>query len=340
MAKKKPKDVYIKLGSNCNLCCKYCHAEKDPFQFNPEILPILKEHNVKSIRFGGGEPLLYWDTIKQVVNYLGDNVKYKIISNGTLFTDEIVNFCNEHHIMVNISVDGINTARDISKPIQWECISKLWLSTSVVTFYEETKDIRKSLESLNEIKQKYLTVKPFIWSSFPNFIHSTKKTGILSTRKLAEEYVLQITQLADEAFNNYVTMFKRQSIPIFLRRIFLEFIEIKNTNGIACCNENNICILADGTICACPYTHEKVGDIFNLEKINWNKIKNDYIHEKCKTCSIFNICRNRCYAETTDNLCYIMRKMNKNIKELMEKYDISYNEYYNKCLMRNNIWPR
>lgn len=329
MIKRKLKDIYIKLGSDCNLCCKYCHSEKDFFQFNQEILPILKERDVKNIRFGGGEPLLYWNIIKQIVNYLGDNVKYRIISNGTLFTDEIVNFCNEHHIIVNISVDGINTTRDTSKLIQWEYIGKLWFSAPVTTFYEETKDIRKSLKSLNEIKQKYLTVKPFILSSFPNFVHSTKKTGILSTRELAEDYILQITQLADEAFNNYVTLFDRQSMPIFLKRIFLEFIKTKNTNGIACCNENNICILADGTICACPYTHEKVGNIFNLEEIDWNKIKNDYTHEKCKSCSIFNVCRNRCCAEITDNQCYIMQEMNKNIKKLMEKYDISYNEYYN-----------
>lgn len=338
MIKKKLRSVYIKLGSDCNLHCKYCHAEKDSFQFNPEILPILKKCSVKNIRFGGGEPLLYWNTIKQIVNYLGNNIEYRIISNGTLFTDEIVNFCNKHRIMVNISIDGINTTRDISKPIQWEYISKLWLSTSVVTFYEETKDIRKSLESLNEIKRKYLTVKPSIWSSFPNFVHSTKKTGILSTKELAKDYVLQMTQLADEAFNIYVTISKRQYMSIFLKRIFSTFIEIKNTNGIACCNENNICILADGTICACTYTYEKVGSIFNLEEIDWNKIKNDYIHEKCKTCSIFNICRNKCCVEITDNLCYIMREMNKNIKELMEKYDISYYEY-KECLERSSTWP-
>ena len=35
-------------------------------------------------------------------------------------------------------------------------------------------------------------------------------------------------------------------------------------------------MLADGTICACPYTYKVVGNIFHLEEIDWNK-NNIYI---------------------------------------------------------------
>ena len=330
MSGNKLNNVYIKLGSDCNLRCKYCHAEKSNFQFNPEVLPELKKYGVKHIVFGGGEPLVYWDTIKQIVEYFGSDVTYRMVSNGTLFTDEIVDYCNEHRIAVSISMDGTNTTRDTSKPVQWEQIKKLWLCYTAVTFYKETSNIRESLESLNEVKEKYLTVRPFIWSSFPNFVHSTEKTGALSDRALAESYVAQMTELAEESFDLYV---KSGGIFVtaFFRRLFTEFIKVKKTRGVACCNNGRISMLADGTICVCPYTYEKIGDIFHFDDIDWDNVKADYTHEKCKVCPIFNVCRNRCCMEITDNQCYIMREMNKNIKGLMEKYGVSYEEFYNKC---------
>ena len=333
MAEKQLRNVYIKLGSACNLHCKYCHAEESSFQFNSEILPILKKYGVKHIVFGGGEPLLYWDTIRKIIEYFGHDVQYKMVSNGTLFTEDIVDFCNEYRVKVSISLDGLHTTRDMSKPIRWDLIKKLWSTMTAVTFYKETSNIRESLESLNETKKKYLTVKPFIWSSFPNFVHSTEKTGILSDRALAESYVRQMTELADEAFKDYVMVFKRKGLTVFLRRVFSEFIKEKNTQGVSCCNNRKVCMLADGTICACPYTYEVVGDIFHFEEIDWNEIKTNYTHDKCKNCSIFNICRNRCCMEITENQCYIMREMNKNIKELMQKYNISYEEYEEKSKM-------
>lgn len=327
MAKNSLNSVYIKLGSACNLRCKYCHAEQKEFKFNRDILLKLKELGVRNIVFGGGEPLLYYNTIKEIVEYFKDSVGYKIVTNGTLFTEEIVQFCNQYHFMVSISMDGIGSTRDLSKPIQWDLIKKLSCTGTAVTFYRETSNIRESLESLNEVKEKYLTAIPFIWSSFPNFVHSTDRTGILSDAALAKSYVEQLTELADEAFGNYVNLMERKSMPAFLKRIFLEFVQVKKTNGVACCNEGKVCILADGTICACPYTYKKVGDILRFDDIDWDKIKAEYTHEKCRECPIFNVCRNRCCMEVTENQCYIMKQMNRNILGLMEKYQISYDEF-------------
>ena len=46
--------IYIKLGTGCNLHCKYCHASSSNFVFNPEILPVLKSFGLKKVTFGGG----------------------------------------------------------------------------------------------------------------------------------------------------------------------------------------------------------------------------------------------------------------------------------------------
>ena len=140
--------VYIKLGCDCNLHCKYCHAEHINIQFDEKILPILKEMNLKNITFGGGEPLLYWGIIQKIVLYLGDAITYNFATNGTLFTQEIVNFCNQHKIKVAISLDGLRSTRDMSKPIPWDLVKQIWSCGTAVTFYKENSDIFKSLTSM------------------------------------------------------------------------------------------------------------------------------------------------------------------------------------------------
>lgn len=318
--------IYIKLGSDCNLHCKYCHAEHKEIIFNPAILPIIQQLGVKEVTFGGGEPLLYWNTIKEIVAYLGNSIHYRMVTNGTLFTEEIVNFINQYNFFVGISLDGIHSVRDISKPIPWDLIKQLKLSGAVVTFYKENQNIRETLTSLNILKKQYLSIVPTIWSSFPNFVHSTSKTGILSDKALADSYIQQMTALFEEALQIY----KQKSVIVpFLKRSFEEFVKVKINKGVFCCNDAKLLLLADGTICICPYTYEIVGDIFHLDELNWDKIRNTYSRPQCKSCNLFTVCGNRCCQDITDNQCYIMRQMNSNLMSLMEQYNVSYEELLN-----------
>lgn len=319
--------IYIKLGSNCNLHCKYCHSEKILKEFNPNILPILKELNPKQISFGGGEPLLYWDTIKTIVEYIGSSTTYKIVTNGTLFTDEIINFCNKYNFLIYISIDGFNSMRDNSVPIKWNLISRLNFSGTAVTFYKENSNLEKTLKYLSRIKQKYLTIFPNKFTSFPNFIHSTEKTGILSDKKLADSYIEQISIILEECFIHYKS---KNKILVFMKRCFKSFYLHKDIIGIRCCNNNYIAILADGTIVSCPYTLNKIGNILKLNEINWKNIEQTHIKESCKTCDLFDICGNYCWVNITDDECYIMKKMNSVFKNLMDKYNITYEELENK----------
>lgn len=314
------KAIYLKFGSDCNLNCKYCHAEHVPIKFNPEILPVLKKLNLTRVNFGGGEPLLYWDKIKETVRYLGDGIQYKFVTNGVLLTNDIVDFCNKHEIYCYISIDGINSARDVSKSVRWDLIRRLWFCGHGVTIYRENQNIRETLESLTPIKERYLTVKPDIWSSFPNFVHSTSKTGLLSDRKLAVSFVRQITELTKEALE----LFKNKGImTMFLKSAYSRYVKETQIFGVNCCNDTFVAVLADGTVCVCPYTFEKVGDLFHLDEIDWKLIHKKYTRPACSSCSLFNVCGNYCCANITDDECYIMRALNKNIISLMQEYNIT-----------------
>ena len=71
------------------------------------------------ISFYGGEPLLEFDLIKEVVFFSealarddGKDVKFSMTTNGTLLTDEIIHFLVEHRFSVVVSLDGGKETHD------------------------------------------------------------------------------------------------------------------------------------------------------------------------------------------------------------------------------------
>lgn len=111
--------VFIMLGNSCNMNCAYCLQHPlvhEPLaaQINPEIYDFLEELSVESLQpihlqFYGGEPLLYFDAIKEVVLEMEKRkleMTLGVISNGRALTDEMVRFFNSHHFSVCISWDG------------------------------------------------------------------------------------------------------------------------------------------------------------------------------------------------------------------------------------------
>lgn len=129
--------LILGVTENCNLRCKYCifsgnyedfrtHANNtmpldialksvDKFmnyinkwiEFSPEKLPI--------ISFYGGEPLLNYDLIKEIVKYVQSkkfNTMYSITTNGTLLNDEIIKFLVDNNFIISVSIDGDKEIND------------------------------------------------------------------------------------------------------------------------------------------------------------------------------------------------------------------------------------
>lgn len=115
--------IYIMLGSACNMSCSYClqhplvHGQLAR-EIDPQIYDFLEqvaEENQSgriTLTFYGGEPLLYFAAIKELVQTTrsrGVSCSYGVISNGRAITEEITDFFNEHDFSVTISWDGFNT---------------------------------------------------------------------------------------------------------------------------------------------------------------------------------------------------------------------------------------
>lgn len=114
-----PHKLKIQLGTKCNYTCEYCsqaaHVDNS-IDFTPknidsfmEKLRHLNLSDVKTIEFWGGEPFVYWKTIKPLTIKLKEkypHVGFLIITNGSMFNQEINDFLEEYDFAVGISHDG------------------------------------------------------------------------------------------------------------------------------------------------------------------------------------------------------------------------------------------
>lgn len=105
------KALYIMLGNECNLHCRYCVQRElvnnpIPRKINSNFWKFfmsVKPHT--KIIFYGGEPLLYFPAIKEIVSRRND-LNYGLPSNCKLLTDKMVEFFNANHVSLTVSWDG------------------------------------------------------------------------------------------------------------------------------------------------------------------------------------------------------------------------------------------
>lgn len=111
----------IQLGLSCNYECTYCSQRFVPRseETNPESIDdflAMVDANLRlgdgsgvKIEFWGGEPFVYWKTMKPLAERLREKLPkahFSVITNGSLLTDEKVDWLLELGFGMAISHDG------------------------------------------------------------------------------------------------------------------------------------------------------------------------------------------------------------------------------------------
>ena len=103
--------LYIILGNDCNLQCTYCCQRQIKERQIPRVIkPKFWEyfHSIPPktpVVFFGGEPLLYFGAIKEIMSHRSD-LRYGIITNGKLLDEDKVKWLNKYNVGVTVSWDG------------------------------------------------------------------------------------------------------------------------------------------------------------------------------------------------------------------------------------------
>lgn len=126
------KALCLHVAHACNLNCEYCFASQGKyhgeralmsFEVGKRALDFLIEHSGTrrnlEVDFFGGEPLLNFQVVKDLVKYArsvekekNKNFRFTLTTNGVLIDDDVIDFCNREMSNVVLSLDGRKSVHD------------------------------------------------------------------------------------------------------------------------------------------------------------------------------------------------------------------------------------
>ena len=126
------KALCLHVAHTCNLSCKYCFASQGKYQGDRALMSLevgkqaidfLIAHSGTrrnlEVDFFGGEPLMNWQMVKDVVAYAREqeklhnkNFRFTLTTNGLLIDDDVIEFANKEMHNVVLSLDGRKEVHD------------------------------------------------------------------------------------------------------------------------------------------------------------------------------------------------------------------------------------
>ncbi len=193
------KALCLHIAHDCNLACQYCFAEEGEyhgrralmsFEVGKKALDFLVANSGSrknlEVDFFGGEPLMNWEVVKQLVEYgrsieEANNKKFRftLTTNGVLLNDEILEFVNKEMGNIVLSTDGRKEVHDRMRPFRngkgsYDLIMPKFVKVAESrnqtnyyvrgTFTRNNLDFSKDVLSLADMGFKQISVEPVVAS--------------------------------------------------------------------------------------------------------------------------------------------------------------------------------
>ena len=122
------KALCLNISHACNMRCGYCFAGQGEYGYDAGqalmsletgkaaidfLIANSKKRRNLDVDFFGGEPLLNWEVVKEIVNYArgiekehDKNFRFTLTTNGLLIDDDVIDFTCKHMHNVVLSLDG------------------------------------------------------------------------------------------------------------------------------------------------------------------------------------------------------------------------------------------
>lgn len=121
------KFLILSLTDGCNLRCKYCYAGAEEIKnvlslsLAQQVLDLAAKGNERfKVQFSGGEPLLVFDRLKEIVEYARKNnlpADFQVQTNATLITEQMAEELKLLDIGIGVSLDGRPGINDCLRPL-------------------------------------------------------------------------------------------------------------------------------------------------------------------------------------------------------------------------------
>lgn len=220
------KALCLHMAHDCNLRCVYCFAGTGPFGGCRELMPLEvgraaldmlvqtsgPRRNLE-VDFFGGEPLLNFDVVKELVNHgrqlerqTGKRFRFTLTTNATLLTQEVKDFLNAEQIAVVLSLDGRPEINDRARPFSdgqgsynqivpdmLDLVASRGHENYYVrgTYTRYNRDFAADVQHMVELGFKHVSVEPVVGSPEEEYTFRPEDIQVLAKEyeRLADYYV-------------------------------------------------------------------------------------------------------------------------------------------------------
>lgn len=332
--------ITLQVTQQCNLRCSYCaysgtyenriHNDKsmniDVARKGIDILVNNSSESPKiSVGFYGGEPLLRADFIKECVHYAkkqseGKEVTFHMTTNGTLLSENIIDFLVENNFSLLISLDG---------PEEMHDKNRVFAANGKGTFKSIVNNIERFNKKYPEYAKKKISfnavldgctdikcmsgflndfdaIKDLRWNaSLVTSQYSKQKIDIQESYRIQSKYerfkylLYMIGRLPQkDVLRIFDREFARLSDSMYSRSLTRSLSEKIHHGGPCIPGVRKLFMDVNGTFYPCERVSElsdvmKIGSInegFNLEKIKRILNIGKLTEESCKDCWAFRFC--------------------------------------------------
>lgn len=322
------KALCLHIAHDCNLACKYCFAEEGEYhgrralmsyEVGKKALDFLiansgTRRNLE-VDFFGGEPLMNWQVVKDLVAYGREQEKihdkhfrFTVTTNGVLLNDEIQEFINKEMDNVVLSLDGRREVNDRMRPFRngkgsYDLIvpkfQKLAESRNQQKYYVRGTFTRQNLDFSEDVRHfvdlgfQQMSIEPVVGDDTdPYAIREEDLSQIFEEYDKLAKYMIQ-REKEGNGFNFFHFMIDLEGGPCLAKRL----------SGCGSGTEY-LAVTPWGDLYPC---HQFVGDedflmgnvdegITKPEIADAFRCCNVYSKEKCKNCFAKFYCSGGCMA--------------------------------------------
>lgn len=317
---KRIKKLRIQLGTNCNYKCSFCLQGQAP----RNVPAVLKDGQDKffekldrvcvldpnaKIELWGGEPLVYWKSLINLIPELRrryPKAVISMISNGTLMTDNILKFLIEHNIALTFSHDAMGYFLRGPDPLNDEEKRQMWIR--VASEYKKAQlnfgfnvVISQYTCDLFEVQRFFAEkVSPEVPFGFEGVVLA-HATNVIPITKFPEKEAGVLRQSIIRAMTEAPESNLGKTLIYRVRNLFKRIAhELPCDDFAGRCDVNlatSLIVDLHGNVLAChnPVDSDQIiGSLDDFENIR----KDRYIHwkdrKKCKNCLVLPSCHGSC----------------------------------------------
>ncbi|MBE6662531.1 MAG: thioether cross-link-forming SCIFF peptide maturase [Ruminococcaceae bacterium] len=302
------KALCLHVAHTCNLNCAYCFASQGKYEGERAIMSLETgkraldfliensgtRHNLE-VDFFGGEPLMNFDVVKELVAYArerekaaGKNFRFTLTTNGVLIDKDVIDFANRECANVVLSLDGRKEVHDRFRvdyagngsfdkivPKFQELVAARGGKNYYMrgTFTHQNPDFLKDIETMLDLGFRELSMEPVVCApDSPSALTESDLEIVKEQYEKLADLMLE-KQKAGEPFTFYHYMIDLEGGPCIYKRI----------SGCGSGTEY-MAVTPWGDLYPC---HQFVGDeSFKLGNI-WDGVTNNARQNEFKACNVY-----------------------------------------------------